>query len=679
MAFLFPSFLWALTALAIPIAIHLFQLRRFKRIDFPNVRFLQAVSQQTRARKKVQHWLTLLARCLALACLVLAFAQPYIPATTGSTSTGKQAVSLFLDDSWSMDAQNTEGRLLDQARKSAQDAVLAYDATNDFQVLTARLDGRQQLLIGRDEALDAAGQVDAGPFSRKMSLVLARQREALARSAAPRKRAILFTDLQRSTTDVESWTNDTTVRTVIVPLTPTDAANLSVDSAWFATPVRRAGQAEALHVRIRNHGLSALHDVPLRLAINGEQRALASFAVEAGSFSDTVLHFTSDAPGPHWGEIAITDRPITFDDKLFIAWTVSGALRVQLLSGGNEASDATIASVFAADSSFRFSISPYGNIDLASLATTDLLLLNALPEVPTGFAQALAGFVTGGGSLAIFPSGEQDVSSVNALLAQLGAGSYGAIDTASIKVERIDLRLPFFRDVFSDVPANVDLPLVRQRFRLNSVPGSETLLRMQDGNAFLTRTNSSKGVVNVCAAPLGDVGGSFTRHALFVTSLLRMAELSRPMGALYHGLGNDALLPLDGLAIEGDMVPHLVGPDGVDRVPELRRTNDGPALLMHDEDLPAGAYAVTLGTDTVRRIALNTPRSESDPTAYTAGELRILLAQRGLTSFEVLEPGGEALSVSLAALDHGRKLWTVFVILALVFLTLEVVFLRLLK
>ncbi len=76
MSFLHPAFLWALTALAIPVLIHLFQLRRFKRIDFPNVRFLAEVSQQTRARKKVQHWLVLLARCLAIAALVLAFAQP---------------------------------------------------------------------------------------------------------------------------------------------------------------------------------------------------------------------------------------------------------------------------------------------------------------------------------------------------------------------------------------------------------------------------------------------------------------------------------------------------------------------------------------------------------------------------------------------------------------------------
>ncbi|MBL7954521.1 MAG: BatA domain-containing protein, partial [Flavobacteriales bacterium] len=116
MSFLHPAFLWALAALAIPVLIHLFQLRRFKRIDFPNVRFLAEVSQQTRARKKVQHWLVLLARLLALACLVLAFAQPYLPGAGGAVKAGQRAVSLYIDDSYSMDGRNAQGRLLDQAR-----------------------------------------------------------------------------------------------------------------------------------------------------------------------------------------------------------------------------------------------------------------------------------------------------------------------------------------------------------------------------------------------------------------------------------------------------------------------------------------------------------------------------------------------------------------------------------
>ncbi|QQR86363.1 MAG: BatA domain-containing protein [Flavobacteriales bacterium] len=677
MAFLYPSFLWALTALAIPIAIHLFQLRRFKRIDFPNVRFLQAVSQQTRARKKVQHWLVLLARCLALACLVLAFAQPYVPATGSTDPTGKQAVSIHLDDSWSMDATNENSRLLDQARKAAQDAVLAYDATTEFQVVTTRATGRQQLLIGRDEALDAVGQVQAGPFSRPLSKVLARQREALARSEAPRKRALVFTDLQRTTTDPENWTDDPMVRTVLVPLPGSDQANLSVDSAWFETPVRRTGQPEALHVRIRNYGERALVDVPLRLSVNGKQRALASFAVEADTHVDTVLRFTSDQAGPQWGTVSISDQPVTFDDELFLAWTVAPAINVLLIGGADAVSDEAITSVFSADSAFRLTSAALHDVRPEQVKTADLILVNALTEAPSGVAQVVADRVRQGASLALFPNAE-DGSLLNNLLAPLMAGSFGARDTASVKVDAIDLRQPFYRDVFSDIPANVDLPVVRTRYRLSTPAGSDALLRLQDGKPFLVMVTSGRGSVYLGAAPLAESGGTFTRHALFVTSLLRMAELSRPMGGLYHTIGRDGEAVLD-IVPQGDVVPHLIGPDGVDRVPALRRAGISPALLLDNEDLPTGSHTVVLGTDTVQRIALNASRGESDLGAWTIDELKSVLQQRGLTTFEVLDAEGEGLSVSLTALDHGTKYWTWFVVLALIFLILEVALLRLLK
>lgn len=677
MAFLYPSFLWALTALAIPIAIHLFQLRRFKRLDFPNVRFLQAVSQQTRARKKVQHWLVLLARCLALACLVLAFAQPYVPATGSTDPTGKQAVSINIDDSWSMDATNGNGRLLDQARKAAQDAVLAYDATTEFQVVTTRATGRQQLLIGRDEALDAVGQVQAGPFSRPLSKVLARQREALARSEAPRKRALVFADLQRTTTDPENWTDDPMVRTVLVPLPGSDQANLSVDSAWFDTPVRRTGQSEALHVRIRNYGERALVDVPLRLAVNGKQRALASFAVEADTHVDTVLRFTSDQAGPQWGTISISDQPVTFDDELHLAWTVAPAINVLLIGGADAKSDEAITSVFSADSAFRLTSAALHDVRPEQVKTADLILVNALTEAPSGVSQVVADRVRQGASLALFPNAE-DGSLLNNLLAPMMAGTFGPRDTASLKVDAIDLRQPFYRDVFSDIPANVDLPVVRTRFRLSTPAGSDALLRLQDGKAFLVKVASGRGSVYLGAAPLSESGGTFTRHALFVTSLLRMAELSRPMGALYHTMGRDAEATLD-VVPQGDAVPHLIGPDGVDRVPALRRSGGSPALLLDNEDLPTGSHTVVLGTDTVQRIAVNASRTESDLGAWPIDELKSVLQQRGLTTFEVLDAEGAGLSVSLTALDHGTKYWTWFVVLALLFLILEVALLRLLK
>ena len=76
MEFLYPGFLLALLALAIPIILHLFYFRRFKKVYFTNVRFLKEVKEQTSARSKLRNLLVLLMRLLAVAMLVFAFAQP---------------------------------------------------------------------------------------------------------------------------------------------------------------------------------------------------------------------------------------------------------------------------------------------------------------------------------------------------------------------------------------------------------------------------------------------------------------------------------------------------------------------------------------------------------------------------------------------------------------------------
>jgi hypothetical protein len=687
MSFLHPAFLWALLALAIPVFIHLFQLRRFKRIDFPNVRFLAEVSQQTRARKKVQHWAVLLARCLAITALVLAFAQPYIPGADGVTKVGQRAVSLFIDDSFSMDGQNAQGRLLDQARKAAQDAVMAYAPTDRFQVLTGRFEGREQVLLGRDEALEAAAQVDASAFVRPLSQVLVRQREALARSEAPVKRAFLFTDLQRTTTDVSNWSNDSLVPTVIVPIAPGKPDNLSIDSAWFDTPVRRMGQQEILHVRVRNHGDQELVNVPLRLAIDGRQRAIATFSVQPGSVVDTTLRFTSDRGGSHTGVIAVDDQPVVFDDQLWIAYRVVERSHVMLVSGGDAQSDRSVADVFLAgngDSLHVFTSHPHRSLDLALLEQQDLVILNALPDVASGLAQALNHFVENGGSVVVFPPSRNhgagsDPARYAALFAQFGAAPPALMDTALARVDRIDLDKPFFRDIFERMQRNVDLPVARERWSLRPAAGSDVLLRMQDGSPYLSRTPHGKGSVYLCASPLDERAGNFTRHAFFITSLLRMAELSRPRGSLYHTIGAEVSIPLDGVELPGEAVPRLIGPEGIDLVPEVRRTPGGTGLVLHDQDLPSGAYAVLLGTDTLMTLALNTARLESDLRTLTAAELEAQLQQHGLTTFSVLTTGTHDLSLRLSELDQGRKLWKWFILLALLSLAAEVLLIRYLR
>ncbi len=74
-----PQLLYALSAIAIPIILHLFNLRKYKTIRFSSIRFLKEIKQAKRSRSHLKNLLILLSRIFAITFLVLAFTKPYIP------------------------------------------------------------------------------------------------------------------------------------------------------------------------------------------------------------------------------------------------------------------------------------------------------------------------------------------------------------------------------------------------------------------------------------------------------------------------------------------------------------------------------------------------------------------------------------------------------------------------
>ena len=159
MQFLFPAFLFALAALAIPVIIHLFHFRRFRTVYFTNVRFLREVKEETSNRRKIRDLLVLLARCLAVALLVLAFAQPFLPRNTEGVKKGEQAVSIYIDNSFSMNALSKDLSLLEKAKQKAHEIVQAYANNDKFQVLTSDFEGRHQRLVSKEEAMTFIDEV----------------------------------------------------------------------------------------------------------------------------------------------------------------------------------------------------------------------------------------------------------------------------------------------------------------------------------------------------------------------------------------------------------------------------------------------------------------------------------------------------------------------------------------
>src|SRR6059058_3231927 len=106
MHFIYPAFLFALLTLAIPVIIHLFNFRKFQKVNFSNVQFLKEIQEQQASRRNLKERLILAARLLALFFLVFAFARPYIAGQNTDTAGKQNAISIFVDNSYSMQTLN---------------------------------------------------------------------------------------------------------------------------------------------------------------------------------------------------------------------------------------------------------------------------------------------------------------------------------------------------------------------------------------------------------------------------------------------------------------------------------------------------------------------------------------------------------------------------------------------
>ena len=234
MQFLYPTFLLALAALAIPIILHLFYFRRFKKVYFTNVRFLKELKEETSARSKLRNLLVLLMRLLALAFLVFAFAQPFIPQDV-EVKQGQKAVSIFVDNSFSMSSLSQDVPLLEKAKQRAREIIAAYDVEDEFQVLTNDFEGRHQRLVSQEDAIGLVDEIGVTPAVKNLSTVITRQKQVLEGSGTENLVAYMISDFQKNVTDIQNYP-DTTVETNLVPLESVQERNISMNPSLFHWP-----------------------------------------------------------------------------------------------------------------------------------------------------------------------------------------------------------------------------------------------------------------------------------------------------------------------------------------------------------------------------------------------------------------------------------------------------------
>jgi len=668
MSFIYPQVLWALLALAIPIIIHLFHFRRFKKVYFTNVKLLKEIKEEKSTRNKVRNLLVLLSRLLALAFLIFAFAQPFI-SSDNTIKAGRNYVSIFVDNSYSMMAASEDVPLIDKAKKRAEDIVNAYGPNDQFQILTHEMKGSQQRWISQENTIQTIDDITTSPEVSPLSNVLLSQKQTSPKDG--NHIVYYLSDFQKTITDFDIE-SDTTMEVNLIPMQAVKENNIAIDSAWFESVVPSINQNNKLYVRVKNHSGEKQEDVRISINHSGQERPEGTIDIPANSSITDTINLLFTKAGWQQMEIKIDDYPIQFDDSYFINFNIKESIKV--LSINNQNSDKYLTALFKGLPQFDLDNVNESGIKYDKFKDYDLIILTSLSRITSGLASSLKTYIENGNNLLVFPPANASLESYNNFMGQMNANTLSQWTEGEKNVFKINVSEFVFDNVYTSVNSNLNLPITKGNYEFSnfSARGGEYLLQYRNGQNFLSKYNRGKGKLYVCSAPLSTKYNDLVTNAeVFVPMLYKLSFSATQNDKLSYTIGNDNTTEVKNSSSTNEIIYKIKGKE--EFIPG--QTNMGNSTLIDFNNMisEAGFYDLSLNDQQIKGLAFNYNRIESNLDYMSKDELNSSFSANA----NVMDYTAQAdLGSIIKQKDKGIRYWRWCLILALVFLAIETLLLR---
>ena len=585
MHFKYPEILYFLFLLIVPILVHLFQFRRFKKEYFTNVQFLKVLSVQTRKSATLKKWLLLATRLLLLTSIIIAFAQPFFPAKDSVSSSNEMYI--ILDNSYSMQAKGQKGEIL---RRAVQELLEDTPEDTRFSLLTNSESYWNTDIKSIQSALQNI-KYSAIPFQLDNLIT-----KVNAHQSAHNKDIIIITDgvgLQKKQVQTigkndkayfiipkAEQKNNVSVDSVYIKETTTDFYEIGVDLSSYGDDVK-----------------------PVTVAIYNNNKLIAkTIATVEGAKKS--LEFTIPKQVFH-GYISITDNGLAYDNNLY--FSISKIKKINVLAIGNAEANRFLSRIYTNDE-FNYTSTTISNLDYNILEKQDVIVLNELEILPQALQTTLKSVVEKGGNLVLIPSLSANTPNLTSFLNNFGSIQIGRFEIVDKLVSKINFSHPLYASVFENKISNFQYPSTSGSFTIKTK--NPAALYYDDQSDFLTSLTAFGSNVYVFAAPLNLTNSNFQKSPLIVPTFYKM------------GL-NDGKNGISSVTI-GSSIPHIVDVQlSKDAILEVRNKieqfipiqqimNNRVKLTFGDYPAEPGNFEIYNKQQWIDNISFNTSRTESN-------------------------------------------------------------------
>jgi uncharacterized membrane protein len=666
-----------LAGIAVPIIIHLLYRKHRKETDWAAMELLRRALVIRSGQVKLEDYLILFLRCLALALLAFALLRPIMNSAESLVGGKKVGMIVAIDASLSMG--HGEHSRFERALEKARQIVKTAREGDPISIVL--MSNRPQVLLRGTGYVPAQveelfkSKTAATPYGLNLERNLDLLNELAAEIKTPGKEVFIVSDSQEldwanlSTNARASFERLTKGASVYaIPSGSDGEENLSLERLTYSSGSLRKSGSARFTAHVRNTGRRATDGGAVEFFVGNElSKRLAVGPIEPGQARGLDFFVSFDKPGDIRLKAQLSQDDLVADNVRHAVARVTSSVRV--LSVENPAAGGArgeVADAYYAvramrlkdrgeDSPIKITQIEAGDLAAEQLGDYDVILLANVPEPSPETATRIRKFVERGGGLIVFTGSRVDGALYNE---RFGKGADGLLPASIGKVASFT-----GEGGWSIGPVKSDHLLAGLVSRMNEklldsarfskvvavepAPGSETILSIAETNTpLLLSRKVGAGTVLLFTTSADQTWSSFAVHPLYAMLMQQaVTSLTSRPDAVQFTAGEDVALPVTGREV-GDSVA-LTKPNGEASAVRVTQNRDQTVAAIEFDQL--GIYQIAAdGAKPGMVLAANVDARESDVKVLGTGAIETLLAPMGVT---VISKDGDL----AAAIEKNRR------------------------
>lgn len=642
MQFKHPEILYFLFLLVIPILVHLFQLRRFKKEYFTNVKLLRQLQQQTRKSSTIKKWLLLATRLILLALLILAFAQPFFNAKEAKNKDNELIV--LLDNSFSMQAKGSRGELL---KRSVQELLESFPENQTFSLITNDLvfwDIDSKTIQNELQKLDYS----ALPFELDYLLT-----QIDSKKPNTKKDYIIITDaIGTNSKKMESLSKENDV--YFINPKAENKNNISIEKVSLSQVLDAFYE---IKIDLKSYGETS-EAIPV--AVYNKEALIAKSQV---TFDRTEKELKINIPKTAFhGKVTLQDNSLQYDNDFY--FSISQPKKQNVIIIGTPEKNKFLNKILT-ENEFVVTNTELAQLNYNAIEDQQTIILNEVAEIPLALTTTLLSFYNKGGNIILIPSQENSIQNLNSFCKNFGSFQFSNKNETEKQITKISFNHPLYKNVFEKNVTNFQYPKVNQSFTTsrNGLP----VLQFEDKTNFAASISNKIGNLYIFTASINKQNSNFQNSPLIVPTFYNMAQAKNSSKTNTFTIGENETLIIDAILSKDEVVS--VSNIENSFIPQQQIVNTKVKLAFGDYPVKSGNYNVKQAKNTIQEISFNYPRTESD-----LSNINTILFDNTTTVNNV-----ETVLNDLQSKRTDTALWKWFIIGTLLFLLIELLIQKFVK